>query len=70
MKSKILFYGLTMMFFAGSASLTSIDGSKVSDALTVTSSTNGSESDQMLAIASAEDREEDYEAQESVAEAN
>lgn len=67
MKTKVLFYSLTALTFVGAVSLTSVESSKVSDALTVTSSNNSSES---IQLRSAEDREEGYEAQEAVAEAN
>lgn len=67
MKTKALFYSLIALTFVGSAALSSTENTKVADALTVASTNNSSE---LYQLKNAEDREEGYEAQESIAEAN
>ncbi|OUS00798.1 hypothetical protein A9Q86_08570 [Flavobacteriales bacterium 33_180_T64] len=62
MKTKILFYGLLAVVFAGSVSLTEMESTKLADAVTVSSSDNSDER------SPAEKREEGYEMMEAKAE--
>nr|WP_321231557.1 hypothetical protein [uncultured Psychroserpens sp.] len=62
MKTKVLFYGLFAMAFAGSVSLTEMDNTKLADAVTVSSTDSSDER------SPAEKREEGYEMMEAKAE--
>ncbi|MBR9846652.1 MAG: hypothetical protein GYB35_11395 [Algicola sp.] len=66
MKTKILFYGLMALIFAGSVSLTEMESTKLADVVTVSSVSNSDE----LVRPPAEKREEGYEATEARIEAD
>ena len=68
MKTKVLFYGLLAMIFAGSVSLTEMDDTKLANVVTVASTVNSDEAS--LTRPPAEKREEGYEATEAQAEAD
>ncbi|OUS00797.1 hypothetical protein A9Q86_08565 [Flavobacteriales bacterium 33_180_T64] len=62
MKTKVLFYALFAMVFAGSVSMTEMESTKLADAVTVASTVNSDER------SPAEKREEGYEYIEAKAE--